>query len=291
VAGADGALGIPAAAALTTLLQTAPDDLAGAALLVATVEFPDLDPAASVAEIAALSARAAARLAPFSDRPVRDRLAILNRFVYEEEGFRANRRQYDDFRNSLLNVVIERRLGIPLSLAVVYMTVARQAGIEVNGVCFPGHFLMRAERASAAGPGQALILDPFENGRELNEADCRALLARHADDAAFSPALLRPCSPRRMVVRMLTNLKRTYITLRSFPQAWRATELLLALEPTLDADLRDRGLLAYHLQDYPRALRDLELYLRRSDAHEDTEERTRIWDHVTGLRRKVAGRN
>jgi regulator of sirC expression with transglutaminase-like and TPR domain len=287
------------AAELTTLLQADPVDLARAALVVATIECSDLDPRPSLARIEDLGVRAHAQMAPLASRPARERVAVLNRLVYEAEGYRGNHRHYDDFRNGLLHLVLERRLGLPITLAVLYMTVARRAGVDVAGVCFPGHFLMRVpldERDLAERPGaapDALILDPFDGGRELDEAACRALLARQTDRAGtFGPELLRACPPRQIVQRLLANLKRTYISMRSFPQAWLAAELLLVLDPTLDADLRDRGLLAYHLESYPQALRDLEDYLRRSDtAHEDVEERERIWDHVTGLRRRLAGRN
>ena len=289
----------PPATELTALLRADRVDLARAALLVATVESPDLDARPARARLHELCAQGNARLAGIPQDSVRRRVAVLNRFLYEEEGFAGNRQHYDDFRNSLLHLVLERRLGIPISLAVVYMTVAGHVGLPVAGISFPGHFLMRvplgaSEAAAPAGaaPG-ALILDPFHGGRELDEGACRSLLARQTGDPdMFRPDLLRACAPRQIVERMLANLKRTYIGMRSFPQAFRATELLLAVNPTLDVDLRDRGLLAFHLQAYPQALRDLEAYLRRSDtAHEDADERERIWEHVTGLRRRLAGRN
>jgi regulator of sirC expression with transglutaminase-like and TPR domain len=232
---------------------------------------------------------------------MRERLAALNCLLYQDEGFRGNREHYDDFRNSLLHLVLERRLGIPISLAVIYITLARHAGLDVSGICFPGHFLLRAsldgepiDPRDGVRSGRFAVLDPFDAGRELDEAACRALLARQAgEEVPYQSGLLAACPPRQIVMRMLNNLKRTYINMRSFPQAWRATELLLALDPRADADLRDRGLLSFHLQAWPDALRDLEDYLRRSKPapDEDSQERERIWDHVTGLRRKIATMN
>ena len=113
------------------------------------------------------------------------------------------------------------------------------------------------------------------------------------DDASYSPDLLRPCSPRQMLARMLNNLKRTYVEVRSFPQAYAATDLLLAVDPTLLSELRDRGLLAYHMDDYPSALRDLEDFVRLhawTDEQNRTE-RDEIWNHIKNLRRRVAGFN
>ena len=110
----------------------------------------------------------------------------------------------------------------------------------------------------------------------------------------FHPALLAPASRQQILVRMLLNLKRVYVTMRSFPQARAVTDLLMAVSPSGLDELRDRGLLAYHLRDFPAALRDLETYLRLSKAEDDEEsreERGKIWEHIKTLRRRVAGLN
>ena len=113
------------------------------------------------------------------------------------------------------------------------------------------------------------------------------------DEAPYSADLLRPCTPRQMLARMLNNLKRTYVELRSFPQAYAATDLILAVDPTLLSELRDRGLLAYHLDDFPSALRDLEDFVKLHAWTDEanTEEREEIWNHIKNLRRRVAGFN
>jgi regulator of sirC expression with transglutaminase-like and TPR domain len=266
-------------------------DLARAALVVARVESPRLDPEKTMAAIDELGERAAERLAPLAGERLGDRVAALSRFLYTEAGFSGNREHYTDFRNSLLNSVIERRTGIPISLALVYREVADRAGIEVFGVSFPGHFLMRIP--AGAGEEAPLILDPFDQGRRLDDHDCRTLLHRQlGSDEPFSPALLEPCTSRQFIARILNNLKRTYVEQRSFPQARAVTEMLLAVEPGVGADLRDRGLLAYHLNDFPTALQDLESYLRlRTWDARDKEERERIVEHINALRHRVAGFN
>lgn len=260
---------------------------------MAQIEYPGLDPTFTRRTLDQLGERAALRLALLDGAPVRARLTALSRLLFDDEGFSGNRDHYGDFRNSLLNVVVERRVGIPISLGLVYAEVARRAGIDVLGVSFPGHFLLRVPDDAREDDDGAIILDPFDRGRELNELECHALLERHVGEAArFNRALLGACTRRQWLTRMLNNLKRIYIELRSFPHAHQVTELLYAIDPTADVELRDRGLLAYHLDDYPAALRDLERYLsRRSWSREDRDEHDRVMEHVKNLRSRVAGLN
>jgi regulator of sirC expression with transglutaminase-like and TPR domain len=276
---------------LQGVLAHDPIDLARAALVIARVEQPSLDAAPSLDVLDRLGARAARRLERLRDRSAQGRVAALNALLFEDEGFAANRAHYDDFRNSLLNVVLERRRGIPITLALVYMEVARRAGVTINGIAFPGHFLLQVPDEQA---GDDLILDPFGGGVALDDGDCRQLLARHlGDDAPFDPAYLRPCSARLMLARILNNLKRTYLGQRSFPHARLVTDLMLAVDPTMLWELRDRGLLAYHLDDFPAALRDLEDYrkLHAWADGADAAERDQVWEHIKTLKRRVASLN
>ena len=279
-------------------------DLATPALMIARLECPSLDPAPYLAQLDAMGAAAQKRLADsgcLEDARTSDgAVEVLNAYVFDEQGFSGNRERYDDPGNSFLNDVLERRTGIPITLAVVYMEVARRAGIHVDGVNFPGHFLMRyPPRRSESGRTSVvkdLILDPFHRGARLSEHDCRRLLERHAgEDAAFDPALLAPATKPQMLTRMLLNLKRTYVRLHSFPQARDVTELLLAVDPPALAELRDRGLLAYHMNDFSAALNDLQQYLQfTSGSPADEESRSdheQLWEHVKTLRRRVASLN
>jgi regulator of sirC expression with transglutaminase-like and TPR domain len=278
--------------ALLAVLSEEHIDLAQAALTISRIECPRLDPAAPRRELDRFAKRVRAELESTPLAPVRARIAAVNRVLFDLEGFRGNTDHYDDVRNSLLHVVIERRLGIPISLAAVYMTVARQAGLEVFGVGFPGHFLLRVPADAGDAGADAIILDPFDGGRELDELDLRRLLARHRRDMPWNDALILPCSTRQIIVRMLNNLKRIYVAGRSFQQAWLTTDLLVAVAATEPEDIRDRGLLAYHLGDFTGALHNLEAYVQMTgQAREDNEERTRLWEHLTTLRRRVASMN
>jgi regulator of sirC expression with transglutaminase-like and TPR domain len=290
---------LPDATALAARLDELADapggELAPGALLIATIEYPRLDSGRYLARLDELGADALDRVARSAgaDGPVHARVDAINGLLYGERGFRGNRDHYSDVRNSCLNQVLDLKTGIPITLAVVYMEVARRAGLRTDGINFPGHFLVRAYHDADAADG--LVVDPYHDGTILTEQDCRELLTRHGDEVSYTPDLLAAATTRQVLVRMLVNLKRLYIKNRSFPQARLVTHTLLELSPSSLAELRDRGLLSYHLHDYASAMRDLEEYLRLitlTDRSDDArEETTQVWDHVKTLRRRVASFN
>jgi regulator of sirC expression with transglutaminase-like and TPR domain len=301
------------AAELERAMNTAGEELGPASLAIARVEYPSLDAAPYLAQLDRMGREARARVGREAEAV--DAVRALNEYLYDENGFGGNRERYDDPRNSFLNDVLDRRTGIPIALAIVYLEVARRAGLTVSGINFPGHFLLRsgAGRTADLGgdAGDALIIDPFHGGALLSEMDCRQMLRQHiGDEAAFDRSLLEPATRRDIVVRMLVNLKRLYVRMRSFPQARFISHLLLTVDPSAVSELRDRGLLAYHLEDFAAALRDLEEYLRlvpKRQPPEDAEERAgeepdagegdgadetaQVWEHVKALRKRVAGFN
>lgn len=289
--------GAALADALEAADQPQSPDVAPGALAIAMVEYPRLDARVWLDRLEAVGEQALALVAREAgvEGPLHARVDAVNLCLFGDLGFRGNRDAYRDIRNSCLNQVIERRTGIPITLSVVYMDVARRAGLRVEGVNFPGHFLVRVRDAAHPDAGPGLLVDPFHEGAILTEQDCRELLARHAESVSFSPALLARATRRQMFERMLVNLKRLYVQHRSFPHAKIVTDALLALSPGSLAELRDRGLLAYHLHQYSRALRDLEEYLRLltlTDTGDETREDTdQVWNHVKSLRRRVAALN
>ena len=300
--------------ALQRAMNAPGPELVPAALAIARVDYPTLDVTPYLQEMDRMGADARARIAGFADRPA---LAVraLNEYLFDELGFRGNRERYDDPRNSFLNEVIDRRTGIPITLAVIYVEVARRAGLTVEGVNFPGHFLLRVSLDTVGtlqvkDTERLIIIDPFHGGASLSESDCRQLLREHVgDEAAFDTSLLEPATRLHIVTRMLVNLKRLYVRMRSFPQARFVSDLLLTIDPSAIAELRDRGLLAYHLEDFAAALRDLETYLRlrprplgnaggtindippSDDEDGGPSHDAQIWEHVKTLRKRVAGMN
>jgi regulator of sirC expression with transglutaminase-like and TPR domain len=266
--------------------------IAAAALHLARIDH-QLDPAPCLAEIDRLGAEARRRMPPPGDR--RARIDTLCRYVYGELGFHGDRVRYEDPRNSCLDEVLSRRAGIPITLALVLMEVGARAGLSLEGVNFPGHFLVRDPGRMHARGSRDILIDPFHAGIVISRADCLALLRAHVgENAALDPAMFAGAGKRQILLRMLLNLKRAYVRLRSFPQARDATELLLALDPSGVNELRDRGLLSYHLHDFSPALRDLQTYLRLAEAPADEEgkaEHAQIWEHVKTLRKRIASFN
>ena len=273
--------------------------LAQAALAIARIEYPRLDPAPYLARLDAMGDAARVAIARHAATPgaasAYSRISALNDYLFTELHFVGNRDKYEDPRNSCLNEVLERRTGIPITLSLVYMEVAQRAGLQIEGVNFPGHFLVRCPEIGAPRH-DGVIIDPFHGGALLSEHDCRVLLQRHVgSEVAFNRSLLVSATRTQIIVRMLLNLKNVYVHMRSFPQARDVTELLLAITPSALSELRDRGLLAYHLNDVTNALRDLQTYLKLSSMSEmdkeAREEHEQIWEHVKTLRRRVAALN
>ena len=273
-------------------------DLAAPAFLIARIEYPRLDPTPYLDRLEQIGDAAFHFVAkdPGQDAPLGARIDAVNRYLFGELGFTGNRDQFDDPRNSCLNEVMDRKKGIPITMALIYIEVARRAGIRTEGINCPGHFLVRClHDLHTDDPSEGMIVDPFHGGAILSESDVRKLLEPHISDAAFDPSLLARASRRQILVRMLLNLKKLYVKMHSFPQARATTDALLALQPSSLADLRDRGLIAYHMNDFSHALRDLEGYLkvaRLSEQDEDQKKETeQVWEHVKTLRRRVAQLN
>jgi regulator of sirC expression with transglutaminase-like and TPR domain len=290
-----------------TRVALSPDpDLAVAALMIARVEYPRLDATPYLEQLDALGREAANRVEhaiadpsvvpPDVDPEAFARVNALNEYLFKELQFVGNDLQFEDPRNSYLNDVLDRRTGIPITLALVYMEVARRAGVDVEGVNMPGHFMVRSPARPDTGYSRDLIIDAHHGGAFVTESACREMLRKHVGhSAAWDTRLLRHATKPQILARMLLNLKRVYVRMFSFPQARDMTELMLGVNPSAVDELRDRGLLAYHLNDYSAALRDLQTYLQLSPKadldEEGRDEQKQIWEHVKTLRRRVASLN
>jgi regulator of sirC expression with transglutaminase-like and TPR domain len=255
----------PARERFAALIERPAIPLAEAALAVAAEEYPRLDPARYLAELDALAAAATARLAP--RRTVADGLRALRAVLFTEAGFRGNEEHYYDPRNSFLNEVIDRRLGIPITLSIVYMEVAARIGLPVQGVAFPGHFLVKA----AAGDREVFI-DPFHGGEVLSADDCVERLRARAPRGEFDPRHLEAVGTRQILARLLHNLKKIYVEAADDVRALWVVDRLVLLLPDDAHEKRDRGLVCARLGHAAAATRDLAAYLAASPAAQDRRE-------------------
>jgi regulator of sirC expression with transglutaminase-like and TPR domain len=247
------------------------------ALLIAAEEYPDLDLARCRRALDALADGARSRVgdAAIGTRGAlgpRETITALNTFLFDECGFRGNADAYYDPRNSFLNDVLERRLGIPITLALVYIEVGRRVGLPLVAIGFPGHLLVGCD-----APGGRLLIDTYEQGRILNEGDCIAILARlHGRPVPLARHYLAPIGPRALLARMLTNLKGIYVAREDHARALAAVDRLLLLVPDAVDERRDRGMLHVKREAFSLAASDLEAYLsaRPEAADRDAVART-----------------
>ena len=231
-------------------------DVFEGAMRIAREAYPALDPALYRARLDAFAAEGRSLV----EGRGRTALAALNDLVFVRLGFRGNHEDYYDPRNSYLNDVIDRRLGIPITLSAVYAEIGRRLGLEVEGIGFPGHFLarVRLERGHA-------FVDCF-SGRTLTRKDCAALLASTAPGApaARLDDFLEPAAPGDILRRMLANLRNIHAERGDFARAARWIDLALELGPGRPADYRERGLLRARAERFGPAIADLERYLREA---------------------------
>jgi regulator of sirC expression with transglutaminase-like and TPR domain len=248
-------------------------DLAEAALLIAKSANQDLDIGRYLAKIDQLAGTLSASLSKSSTDS--ERILALNRFLFEQQGFKPNVEEYYDLRNSFLNDVLDRKVGIPISLSIVYMEVGRRIGLELHGVSFPGHFLIKCRLNQGT-----VILDPFGGGASLSLHDLQQRL-REARGGEVSPAIvaamLVSASKKEILARMLRNLKAIYLERREHHQALSLMDWIIALSPKDASQVRDRGLIYLELECFRAALEDLQSYLTLApDADDIVEMRRRV---------------
>lgn len=236
-------------------------DLARGALAIAADGRAPIDPDTTLAVLDELAERVRLRLdVGDAETHVIDRLHDV---LYREARFRApTAAEYHDPRVSLLDVVVSRRIGLPISLAIVELEVAWRIGLALAGIGLPGHFIVGA-------PGGVLI-DPADDGRRLTPDDCQGLLRRSIGDGIlFHSGMLRPSGKREILARVLRNLRSAHLAARDWPAALGAVELLAVIEPTDPDHGRDRGLLLGRMGRFNDAVVALGRYLReRPDGHD-----------------------
>ena len=267
-------------AALAAALSGGDDaiELARVMLLIAAEEYPELDLDAYLGRLDRLAEAIRPRLS--GDEGPAALLGTINGHLYRELGFRGNAEDYQDPRNSFLNEVLDRRTGIPITLAVVYMEVAARLGHRLVGVNLPLHFMLAYETGS-----EPLIVDAFDGGRIMTAGEIRERLSQIAGRAIeLRPEHFGRASPRMIVRRVLNNLRGIYLAGRDYPRALAVIERMGLVLPTADV-LRDRGLVLYRLRRHEEAERALREYLERAPGAPD---RPAVEQHLDWLRRMRA---
>ncbi len=255
-------------------------DLALGALLIAKEEYPDIDTGLYLARLDALAARAHGAVERAGGNPFAV-IDALNVFLFEEQGFRGNMENYFDPRNSYLNEVLDRRRGIPITLSLVYLEVGRRLGLSLEGVGFPGHFLVRH-----TGNDREILIDPFHEGEILVPDDCRRRLEEVVGRSIpLEPRFLEGVGTRQILIRMLNNLKRIHIEREDDERALSVIDRLLVLDPEDPENLRDRGTAHLRLSHFGSASQDLEAYLRLAPEARDTPS---VLAQLKALRRLTA---
>lgn len=241
--------------------------LLGSALLIAHDEYPELDPAACNAMVEAHVASLRQEVTAIDSAPLK--MQAINHRLFDELGYAGNHDEYYAPRNSYLNEVLVRRLGNPISLAVVQMEVARRLGVPLDGISFPGHFLVRLPVDDGV-----LVMDPFNRGRPLNADELRQRARPHFGEDVPDEALMQildPAPPRAILVRMLRNLHALYAENGDWARSVRCADRILRLLPDNADALRDRGLGYSELGHSTGATRDLARYLQTNPDADDAE--------------------
>ena len=254
----------------------APIDTAEGALCIAA-EHTELDVDDCLAQLAELADRAQPALAAVAELPLADRVDQLNQYLFREAGFRGCAQDdYYEPRNSFLNEVLAHRSGLPITLSIIYLDVARRLGLRASGIGFPGHFLCKVElalgdSASRYGEGAPIVVDPFA-GRRVSEAECAERLKRAmGPDVELDSSWLQAASAREILFRLLGNLKQNYVAIKDWEAALACADRSLLVLPDSPLELRDRGILYQRLECFGPAADDLQRFLELAPEHESAD--------------------
>jgi len=257
-------------------------NLAEAALKVSTDEYPELDVTQYINRLDAYADVIRTRL--HTAAGVSEIVEEINQYLFDELGFTGNIDDYYDPRNSYLNDVMDRRLGIPITLSLIFIEISRRLGLRTQGVSFPGHFLVKCDMDDA----DFLILDPFAGGKILNrdelESRMHSLYGEHPGIADTLEELLRGASQTEFLNRILNNLKAIYLSAGNFEKALYVIDRIVKLRPDLMEERRDRGKVYMALECFTPAINDLEAYTRRVPDADDSNE---VRDYLIDLYQRV----
>lgn len=230
-------------------------DLARTALLIAATEYPTLNIERELHRIDLIAHDIRNRILQ-DDTPLYH-VNTLSEYLFDELKFAGNHTSYHDPRNSFLNDVLERRLGIPITLSLLYIEVGKRLSIPLLGIGMPGHFIVRHRDEPD------VFIDPYHGGILLSKSECARRLTQVTQGALqWNDQFLRPISSRSFIARILRNLKVVYLQRRSYQRVLSTIDRLITLQPQAPEEHRDRGVVNYRLGNYAEALQDLQIYVQ-----------------------------
>lgn len=250
-------------------------DLGRAALLIAATEYPRLNLDRELFKLDGIAEGVAGRMD--DDTPLYQ-LNTLSEYLFDELKFAGNHTNYHDPRNSFLNDVIERRLGIPITLSLLYLEVGKRLGVPLLGIGMPGHFIVRHRDEFD------VFVDPFHGGILLSEDECAERLKQVTQGSlVWEPEFLEPVSSREFIARMLRNLKVVYLQRRNYERVLATIDRVIALQPEAAVEFRDRGVVNYRLGNYEDALEDLGAYVASGEGVSDGATVMRLIDQIRDM--------
>ncbi|MBM3945151.1 MAG: tetratricopeptide repeat protein [SAR202 cluster bacterium] len=253
-------------------------DLAKTALLIASIEYRDLDISHELSVLDSIAAGASRWIT--SDLEALQSVNALSRWLFDDLGFAGNHEDYYDPKNSYLNDVLSRRLGIPISLSLVYIEAGRRVGIPLVGIGMPGHFLVRHRDE------EELFIDPFHKGILLSVEECRQRFHKMTNNSVpWEEGHLSPIRNRDFIARMLRNLKTIYVRKEDFARVLTVMDMLVSLLPDAAEERRDRGLIHHRLGNDAEALEDLRWFASTRHPGSKDEFLEKLIGDLMGLRR------
>lgn len=232
-------------------------NLARASLLIAQEEYLDLDIPRYLAQLDQMGRELKTRL--HGETRPRAVIDIINTYLFTEQAFQGSEEDYYDPANEFLNHVLDRRVGIPITLSILYLEMAHRLSFPLVGVALPGHFIVKYE-----GPEEEIFIDPYGKGAVITRQDCQRVMENvFQETVGWQDWFLNPVGKKKILKRMLNNLKGSYFRLNDLPRALAAVERIILVDPEAFYEVRNRGLILLQLGDTQRAVSDLESYLRQ----------------------------
>lgn len=253
-----------------------------AALALGLEDYPGLDIGGYLRRLDTFAARAEVLLG--RDRTPTNVIESINEVLFIQGGLHGNKEDYYNPQNSYLNEVLDKKTGIPITLSIIYIEVARRIGFPVEGVGLPGHFIVKHVLED-----REILIDAFNQGKILTLRDCQELLdPMYGGSVPVSPSLLQAMGKKAIITRMLYNLKGIYYQKEAYDKALSIVERILMINPQVPSEIRDRGLLYMQTSFFAKALADLKYYLTHTSASED---KTYIEGHIKTLEGIVCAGN